>query len=335
MTVDISRVFKANVKAIRVSLNDSTEIKSDALNEQLLGRKINTKQEKKNADSEARKIASQVVREAKHIIQNVSILKNFLLENKKAYIQPNNLLTESDDSIQYDWQAYEDQAEGIIKRTADSNRSLKERTLSNDIFTAQYREHLENIFYLLDKYLKEVCNIYSEQKAIRVKRILDRKNFSQLCSAELKENSNRANRNKNFLLTEELTSTSKKTNEDNRVDLIGHGSNQLSEQELLMFESENDLIYDDLVSQSQEIKQIETEVIEVSRLTQIFAENIVSQLSTAGSIHKSAVEANTNIIAGNEDIKEAMKKNAALRLWILFIIVVLAFTLLFLDWYND
>lgn len=60
------------------------------------------------------------------------------------------------------------------------------------------------------------------------------KNSSQLCSAELKENSNRANRNKNFLLTEELTSTSKKTNEDNRVDLIGHGSNQLSEQELLM-----------------------------------------------------------------------------------------------------
>lgn len=68
MTVDISRVFKANVKAIRVSLNDSTDIKSDALNEQLLGRKINTKQEKKNADSEARKIASQVVREAKHIV---------------------------------------------------------------------------------------------------------------------------------------------------------------------------------------------------------------------------------------------------------------------------
>lgn len=68
MTVDISRVFKANVKAIRVSLNDSTDIKSDALNEQLLGRKINTKQEKKNADSEARKIVSQVVREAKHIV---------------------------------------------------------------------------------------------------------------------------------------------------------------------------------------------------------------------------------------------------------------------------
>ena len=72
------------------------------------------------------------------------------------------MLTESDDSIQYDWQAYEDQAEGIIKRTADSNRSLKERTLSNDIFTAQYREHLENIFYLLDKYLKGIeIKIYS------------------------------------------------------------------------------------------------------------------------------------------------------------------------------
>jgi hypothetical protein len=37
-------------------------------------------------------------------------------------------------------------------------------------------------------------------------------------------------------------------------------------------------MYDDLMSQMQEVKQIEGEVIEVSKLTQIFAENIVSQV---------------------------------------------------------
>lgn len=333
MTVDISKVFKANVKAIRVSLNESPDLKQNALNEELglLRKEKKESQNKKNGDADlTRSIASKVAREARTIIQNITILKNFLLENKKAYIQPNHLLNDSDEMVQHDWQAYEDQAELIIRRTVDSIRSLKEKSLANATLSPQYKEHLESIFYLLNRYLKEVCNIYSEQKAIRVKKILDKKNFSQLCSSELRDNNKAINKSTNIQLNEEITS-----NKANNTDLSEKDFNKLTSQELMILENENDLIYDDLVSQSQEIKQIETEVIEVSKLTQIFAENIVSQFSTANSIHKSAVETNTNITTGNEDIKEAMKKNAALRLWILFIIVVLSFTLLFLDWYND
>jgi hypothetical protein len=67
MTVDISKVFKANVKAIRTSLNDSNEVRSDALNEQLLGKKIIANKNKKS-ESEARKIVSQVAKEARNIV---------------------------------------------------------------------------------------------------------------------------------------------------------------------------------------------------------------------------------------------------------------------------
>jgi hypothetical protein len=69
MTVDISKVFKANVKAIRTSLNDSNEVRSDALNEQLLGKQIiaNTNKNRKS-ESEARKIVSQVAKEARNIV---------------------------------------------------------------------------------------------------------------------------------------------------------------------------------------------------------------------------------------------------------------------------
>lgn len=73
---------------------------------------------------------------------------------------------------------------------------------------------------------------------------------------------------------------------------------------LKKLENENEFLYDDLTSQMQEVKQIESEVIEVSKLTQIFAENIVSQLSTIETIHKSAVETNSNLTLGNENIKE-------------------------------
>ena len=64
------------------------------------------------------------------------------------------MLNDLDDMVQYDWQSYEDQVELIIKRTVDSIRNLKEKSLTSGSFTSQYREHLDNIFYLLDKYLK-------------------------------------------------------------------------------------------------------------------------------------------------------------------------------------
>lgn len=65
------------------------------------------------------------------------------------------MVSDSDDMVHYDWQAYEDQAELIIKRTVDSIRTLKEKQ-TNALFTPQYKEHLENMFYLLDKYLKGI-----------------------------------------------------------------------------------------------------------------------------------------------------------------------------------
>ena len=62
-----------------------------------------------------------------------------------------DLINQSVDCI--DWQSYEDQAEEIIKKCADAIRNLKEKVFT-EIHTAQYKEHLENIFYLLNKYLK-------------------------------------------------------------------------------------------------------------------------------------------------------------------------------------
>jgi syntaxin 18 len=75
-----------------------------------------------------------------------------------------------------DWQKFEDEAESIIRKCAETIRQLKEKTFAQH-YSTQYREHLENVFYLLEKYLKDVCKFYSEQKAIRVKRVVEKKNL--------------------------------------------------------------------------------------------------------------------------------------------------------------
>lgn len=47
------------------------------------------------------------------------------------------------------------------------------------------------------------------------------------------------------------------------------------------------------------------------------------------------VGATENIRDANEQIKQAIQRNAGLRVWVLFFLIVMSFTLLFLDWYND
>ena len=97
-------------------------------------------------------------------------------ENKKAYIQPNYLFNQVDAT---DWQVYENEAEAIIKKCADAIRGSKEAAFvtGSEISGGQNEMHLENVFFLVEKYLKDVCKIYTEQKAIRVKRVVERKNM--------------------------------------------------------------------------------------------------------------------------------------------------------------
>lgn len=52
-------------------------------------------------------------------------------------------------------------------------------------------------------------------------------------------------------------------------------------------------------------------------------------------IGNAVVGATENIRDANEQIKQAMQRNAGLRVWVLFFLIVMSFTLLFLDWYND
>lgn len=51
-------------------------------------------------------------------------------------------------------------------------------------------------------------------------------------------------------------------------------------------------------------------------------------------VNETIVSSTENIRGANEQLREAMKKNAGFRVWVLFFIITLAFTVLFLDWYN-
>lgn len=52
-------------------------------------------------------------------------------------------------------------------------------------------------------------------------------------------------------------------------------------------------------------------------------------------ISNTVVGATENVKEANEQIKQAIQRNAGLRVWVLFFLLVMSFSLLFLDWYNE
>ncbi|WAR22410.1 STX18-like protein [Mya arenaria] len=103
---------------------------------------------------------------------------------------------------------------------------------------------------------------------------------------------------------------------------------------LANFEQENKAMYAEMNSLSEELSKIQGKVVEIASLQEIFTDKVLTQEEDIVRIADTAVFTTENIKDGNEEIREAMRKNAGFRVWILFFLLVLTFSLLFLDWYS-
>lgn len=81
-------------------------------------------------------------------------------------------------------------------------------------------------------------------------------------------------------------------------------------------------------------RNISKKLSEISKLQEVFTENVLKQDSELANLNSSTITSTEYIREGNEQLREAMRKNAGFRVWILFFITTLGFVILFLDWYN-
>ncbi|XP_072238673.1 syntaxin-18 isoform X2 [Leuresthes tenuis] len=232
-----------------------------------------------------------------------------------------------------------DQDAQIFMRTCSEAIKQLRNEVEKQTASVQIREHRVAVLDLIEMYLKGVCKLYSEQRAIRVKRMVDKKRLSRLAP----EHPSRVEKTVKAEPTEEKTvkeeSSEKSVSEvqDNSVNLWEEGKveDELSPEEIQMFEQENQRLVSEMSSLVDEVRQIEGKVVEISRLQEIFAEKVLQQETDIDNIHQLVVGATENVKEGNEDIREAIKNNAGFRVWILFFLVMCSFSLLFLDWYDS
>jgi len=267
---------------------------------------------------------------AQIILDHTSQLKEFLSENRDAYIDvlnrdysPKAMTDLERDKIDAGANALICTINGLVD---DFKKDLKSKVTK---LSGQHTMHLEAVTDILDANLKLACEVFSEQRAIRVKKELEIQKMSRL---EIKA---RKTSDSELLLNDDQEQEELKPKLNWISDDEDNEPEELSPAEIQLFEKENEKMYEDLMSLKDDIQQIETKVVKIAELQEIFTEKVLQQRDDINNIAANAVATTENVKDGNEEIRKAIQRNASVRVYVLFFLLVMSFTLLFLDWYNE
>lgn len=201
----------------------------------------------------------------------------------------------------------------------------------------QESEHFDGILELLTNYIKHVQSIFNQQKKFRAQQDVETYKLLKLESDKKLTVIIPSSK-----VEETATSTVKHPNLNVHLDedqvskpLEPEEKSELSPEDIQMFESENVQLFNELKGLSEELEQIERNVVDIANLQSVFTEKVTLQKNDIDRIANTVFGATENVKDANEQIKSAIQRNAGLRVWILFFLLVMSFSLLFLDWYND
>lgn len=270
--MDITPLFKACIKTVKTR-NKAFGIQSPVSEDK---QRILKTKSKSGFTSSAKDITSQITR-----------LRDFLLEHRERYLSffntgsGNKMSEEERDQIDIGAQRIINTCSHLLKEFRNDNRKVS--------VSIQMREYMDAVIDLIDTYLKAVCKIHSELKALRVKRALDIRKLSRLEMPTTKSNI------PNPFLPEKVAKTVEAFDQDllilqeepdtidnaktkmslseNEVAVLSD-EGELSAEELQMFESENLQLLNELNSMTEEVKQIESKVLHIAELQEIFTEKV-------------------------------------------------------------
>ncbi|VDN95760.1 unnamed protein product [Brugia pahangi] len=110
--------------------------------------------------------------------------------------------------------------------------------------------------------------------------------------------------------------------------------NNLDDDERAQLMIENERLYSQSLQVDSDIQRVEKQMAELHQLQTTFAEKVSEQERDINVVNETTLLTAENIRIGNEQIRQAIQNMASRRVILLFCIIVLTFTLLFLDWYN-
>lgn len=272
--MDITQLFKASIKTIRLR-NKSVPAPDK---NRILKKASKTDFTIKTLD----------------ICHQITQLKNLLIENRSAYMRFGCHLKSSAQMTDEERDIIDSESEKIIGICTQFLNDLK-LEVKRKVCTKQESEHMQNVLELLSSYLKTIFNIYNEQKAYRIQYELESYKLLKLESnkklipvipprdrpkrLEYDEPTDDGTDHFGMDVDNERSESDRKRR--NRIDLDDdiasrHALEQdaISAEDIQMFESENVQLYKELKGLSDEVEQIEKNVVDIARLQEIFTEKV-------------------------------------------------------------
>lgn len=242
-----------------------------------------------------------------NISQQITEFKNFLVENRSAYMQIGFHLKNSAQMTDEERDIIDVESENVIKICTQLIQEFKLEVMDRKhmALPKQYREHIDSVIEIISSYLKSVNNIFNGQKNYRIQREIETYKLLKLDSDKKRDNSvphystipaddlnqdsesdyddyreEKSSKMQNKKKLTPLLSNNPIAAADDLNSRNGHvmydeeDEDQLSPEDIQMFESENLQLYNELRGLSEEVEQIEKNVVDIAKLQDILTENV-------------------------------------------------------------
>ncbi|XP_065207833.1 syntaxin-18-like isoform X1 [Planococcus citri] len=266
------------------------------------------------------------------VVYHITKLRDYLLEHKTQYCNINASSSIGPSMTDIEREKVDAAARNIIKNCSTLLKDLAVFIKANPN-PAQLYEHRKGVLDVVENYLKSVCKMYSDLKEVYAER---QSAYNSMMKVKSPQSSN--NKISDPVNREEKSRPSSYksgVNEDSYNTYPHSFIEELTEEELQMFEVENEDLINELNSLKGEVKAIEKKVTHIAGLQGTFTEMVMNQDLDIQRIDTTLVGATENVQDANLELRKAVQNNASFRVYLLFFIMMLSFTLLFLNWYND
>jgi syntaxin 18 len=272
---------------------------------------------------------SSFSKKAEEVMVDISKMHHFLLKSRSDYIGTVGHLGRTFGCMsEEERDCVDEAAEKFMKNCSESVYSLQKQIYSDGITGEQMAAHRKAVVEILKSYLKKVCQLYSEQRAIRVKRSVERRQNSRLTSSKTLAVSVDSPEVQELPQSPQCEVTPCPPTPPYQP------SFDLSIEEADTFQQENVQLLEQFHDVTDEVRLIQEKVLQISELQSLFTEKVMEQAKNIELVADNAVTSTENVSAGNEEVRGAIKNRATYRAVVLFILIMLSITLLFLNWYS-
>ncbi|XP_057510837.1 syntaxin-81-like isoform X2 [Actinidia eriantha] len=273
---------------------------------------------------------SSFIKAALRTLESIGALEQFLIKHKKDYVDLHRTTEQERDSIEHEVtvfvKACKEQIEILKTRISDEESNSKGWLgIKGDHSNADTIAHKHGVVLILSERLHLVTSQFDQLRAIRfqeaINRATPRRKLKRVAASNSMNNSN----------SNDLELKKPDNSELRELDEVQTGPFRVQQQ---LLDDETRALQVELTSLLDAVRETETKMVEMSALNHLMSTHVLQQAQQIELLYDQAVEATKNVELGNKELSQAIRRNSSSRTFLLLFLVVLTFSILFLDFYN-